>query len=240
MEKDPLIGLIFATMTEAKPFIQGMVMERIESTPFSVFEKARPKNKFFEKDRIENRPFSVIEKGRIVLVISGIGKTNAAMAAFYCCQTFHPDLICNLGAAGATVDSFALGDILHITEAIEYDRPELRSQKPHVHSSHTLEGFPVAKVATQDTPVFDPNKRKEIASFANLVDMEAASIIQACDKFQTKCVIFKFVSDTPVHTHVDDIIMNIKQYRTPFYDFFQNAVIPRLFTEPYDSKALKI
>ena len=227
MEKDPLIGLIFATITEAKPFVQGMGMERIESTPFSVFEKARA----------ENKPF---EKGRIVLVISGIGKANAAMAAFYCCQTFHPALICNLGAAGATVDSFAPGDILHITEAIEYDRPELRSQKPHVHTSHTLEGFPVAKIATQDTPVVDSNKRKEIASFAKLVDMEAAPIIQACDKFQTKCVIFKFVSDTPVHTHVDDIIMNIKQYRTPFYDFFQNAVMPRLLNELYDSKALKI
>ena len=208
MEKDPVIGLIFATMTEAKPFVQGMTLEKIESTPFSVFEKAR-----------------------IVLLISGIGKANAAMAAAYCCQTFHPALICNLGAAGATNDSFALGDILHVTEAIEYDRPELRSNEPHVHSPHILEGFPFAKIATQDTPVIDPSQRKEIAPFARLVDMEAASIIQACGRFQTKCVIFKFVSDTPDHTHGDDIVKNIKQYRTSFYNFFQKAVMPRLFAE---------
>jgi len=211
MEKDSVIGLIFATMTEAKPFVQGMVLEKTENAPFSVFEKAR-----------------------IVLVISGIGKANAAMAAAYCCQTFQPALICNLGAAGATDDSFALGDILHITEAIEYDRPELRSNKPHIHAPHILEGFPLAKVATQDTPVIDADKREEIASFAALVDMEAASVIQACRKFQTKCVIFKFVSDTPDHTHGDDIVMNIKQYRMSFYDFFRKSVSPRLFAEHDD------
>jgi adenosylhomocysteine nucleosidase len=208
MENDRAIGLIFATMTEAKPFVQGMALEKIENAPFSVFEKAG-----------------------IVLVISGIGKANAAMAAFYCCQTFHPSLVCNLGAAGATDDSFALGDTLHVTEAIEYDRPELMTNKPHVHASHVLEGFPLAKVATQDTPVIEAEAREEIASFAGLVDMEAASVIQACSKLQTKCVIFKFVSDTPDHTHGDDIVANIKQYRTSFYNFFQKAVMPRLFAE---------
>ena len=213
-----MIGLIFATMTEAKPFVQGMALEKIENTPFAVFEK----------DRIKNGPFSVIKKGRMVLVISGIGKANAAMAAFHCCQTFHPNVVCNLGAAGSTDHYLALGDILHVTEVIEYDRPELRSNKPHVHFPHVLDGFPSARVATQDTPIIDPDKRKEIAPIAGLVDMEAASIIQACGKFQTKCVIFKFVSDTPDHTHVDEIVMNIKKYRTPFYDFFRKSVMPRL------------
>ena len=217
MEKDNVIGLIFATMTEAKPFVQEMALEKTENAPFSVFEKAR-----------------------IVLLIAGIGKANAAMCAAYCCQTFHPALICNLGAAGATDYSFGLGDILHVTEAIEYDRPELRSNRPHVHIPHVLEGFPCAKVATQDTPVIDSSKRGEIASVAGLVDMEAASIIQACGKFQTKCVIFKFVSDTPDHIHGDDIVKNIKLYRGSFYDFFQHAVMPRLFAEPYDSKAPKV
>ena len=211
MEKDSVIGLIFATMLEAKPFVQDMELKKIEKTPFPVFHK-----------------------GPIVLIISGIGKANAAMAAAYCCQIFHPALICNLGAAGATDDSFTLGDILHITEAIEYDRPELRSSRPLVHSPHILEGFPFAKVATQDTPVIDPSKREGIASVAGLVDMEAASIIQACGKFQTKCVVFKFVSDTPDHTHGDDIVTNIKMYRTSFYDFFQKSVMPRLFAEHDD------
>ena len=214
MEKDPVIGLIFATMTEAKPFVQGMALEKLENVPFSVFQK-----------------------GPIVLVISGIGKANAAMATVYCCQSFEPAFICNLGAAGATDSSLALGDIVHVTEAIEYDRPELRSDKPHVHTPHILKGFPFAKVATQDTPVMAAEKREEIASYAGLVDMEAASVIQACRKFQTPCIIFKFVSDTPDHTSGDDIVRHIKQYRTSFYEFFQKSVMPRLMDSPHDSKA---
>jgi adenosylhomocysteine nucleosidase len=208
MESHRVIGLIFATMMEAKPFIQGMTLEKIEGAPFSVFEKAG-----------------------IVLVVSGIGKANAAMATLYCCQTFEPAFVCNLGAAGATDSSHALGDMVQVTEVIEYDRPELKSNKPHVHFPHILEGFPFAKVATQDTPVIEAEAREEIASFAGLVDMEAASVIQACGKFQTKCVIFKFVSDTPDHAHGDDIVKNIKQYRTSFYGFFQNAVLPQLMAE---------
>jgi len=230
MERNPLIGLIFATMTEAKPFVQGMAMEKIEKAPFAVFQKTRN----------EKGSFSFFEKDRIVLIISGIGKANAAMAAFYCCQTFHPALICNLGAAGATDSSFALGDIVHVTEVIEYDRPELNTDNPHVHFPHVLEGFPFGKAVTQDTPVIDADKREEIASFAALVDMEAASIIQACGKFETKCIIFKFVSDTPDHTHEDDIVKNIKLYRTSFFDYFQNAVMSRLMPESYDSEIPEI
>ena len=104
MESHRVIGLIFATMMEAKPFIQGMPLEKIEGAPFSVFEKAG-----------------------IVLVVSGIGKANAAMATLYCCQTFEPAFVCNLGAAGATDSSHALGDMVQVTEVIEYDRPELKS-----------------------------------------------------------------------------------------------------------------
>ena len=55
MERDPMIGLIFATMTEAKPFVQGMAMEKTENAPFSVFEKVRT----------ENAPFSVFNKTKI-------------------------------------------------------------------------------------------------------------------------------------------------------------------------------
>jgi nucleoside phosphorylase len=227
MKKEPVIVLIFATMTEAKPFVKEMALEKTENAPFSVFEKAQTKDVSFEKDRI-------------VLAISGIGKANAAMAVAYCCQTFHPRLICNLGAAGAADDSFALGDILHVTEAIEYDRPEMISNKPHVFSPYVMKGFPSAKIATQDIPVMDPAKREEIASVAGLVDMEAASIIQACDRFQTKCVIFKFVSDTPDHTHGSDIVKNIKQYRTFFFDFFKKAVMPGLVPEHDDSKGVII
>lgn len=205
MEKDPVIGLIIATMLEASPFVEGMALKQSEEVPFAVYQK-----------------------DNIVLIISGIGKANAAMASAYCCQVLNPAWICNLGAAGATDYSCTLGEVYHVTEAIEYDRPEFESRRPHVHIPHILEGFRTTKVATHDTAVIDPERRREIALYAGLVDMEAASVIQACSKFETRCIIFKFVSDTPDHTNDAEIVEHIRRYRTSFYKLFYDSVLPLL------------
>ncbi|MBW2643233.1 MAG: hypothetical protein JRC89_07630, partial [Deltaproteobacteria bacterium] len=59
-------------------------------------------------------------------------------------------------------------------------------------------------------------------------DMEGASVAQACRKFNTKCFIFKFVSDTPDHARDEDIVGNIRLHRTRFYEFFIRFVMPVL------------
>ena len=58
--------------------------------------------------------------------------------------------------------------------------------------------------------------------------MEAAPIAQVCQKFKTQCLIFKFVSDTPDHTEGDDIVSNIKNFRTAFYNYFKNSILPKI------------
>ena len=70
--------------------------------------------------------------------------------------------------------------------------------------------------------------RKKISEVAELVDMEAASIVQACKKLDAPCVVFKYVTDTPEHTNGSDIVNHIKQFREGFYDFFMNSVLPKL------------
>ncbi|MFC1515731.1 hypothetical protein ACFL7E_03130 [Thermodesulfobacteriota bacterium] len=194
-----------ATMLEAKPFVEGMSLKRVEKEPFALFA-----NEY------------------IRLIISGVGKSNAAMAASYCCLNSNPAFVCNLGAAGATHPSYPLGKIFHITEICEYDRPDFRSGNPHTHIPHALNGFETEKLATGDKAVLDPNERKEISVIAGLVDMEGAAVVQACRKFRKKSILFKFVSDTPDHTHNEDIVANIRLYRTPFYTFFANDVLPVL------------
>lgn len=91
-----------------------------------------------------------------------------------------------------------------------------------------LKGFSYATITTLDRPVLDPAERQKLANTADLIDMESASVIQACKKFKTKCYIFKFVSDTPEHTRDDDIIENIKIYRNTFFSFFRESVLPLL------------
>ncbi len=194
-----------ATLLEAKPFVLGMSLKQRRKEPFAVFQN-----------------------DHILLIISGVGKANAAMATGYSCDKYHPVCVCNLGAAGATDVSHPLGAIFHINKIVEYDRHELTTRKPCIHNPSILNGFQTATLSTSDMAVLDPDKRKKISMNADLIDMEGASVAQACRKFNTKCFIFKFVSDTPDHARDEDIVGNIRLHRSFFYEFFIRSVIPVL------------
>jgi len=204
VEKNPVTAIVMATMLEAKPFIEGISLAQIERTPFPLYKN-----------------------NNIFLILSGIGKANAAMATFYVCRKIKPDCIFNLGAAGAADFTCSLGEMFHIIKIFEFDRPQFKSGKPRIHTPLILNGFNTAKLATSDKAVLDPDERKLISKSAGLVDMEGASVVQACRIFQAKCCIFKFVSDTPDHTCDSDIVKNIRQYRRQFCEFVLNSVIWR-------------
>ena len=201
--------MVMATLLEAKPFVQGMSLKETRNTPFRLFQN-----------------------DDVLLIISGIGKANAAMATAYCCHKYTPACICNLGAVGAAGIGHSLGEIFHIDEIIEYDRPELKSGTPRIHKPDTIDGFRTAKLATSDRAILAPDERKKISKNADLIDMEGASVVQVCRKFRTKCFIFKFVSDTPEHTRSDDIVENIRGYRAVFYEYFLDSVMP-VFTSNF-------
>ena len=206
MEKNTVAAIVMATMLEAKPFVLGMSLEQRRKKPFAVFQN-----------------------DHIFLIISGVGKANAAMATGYFCYRYHPSCICNLGAAGATDVSHHLGEIFHINKIVEYDRHELTTRKACIHNPDILDGFQTATLSTSDMAVLSPNERKKISMSANLIDMEGASVAQACTKFNTKCFIFKFVSDTPDHARSEDIVENIRRHRSFFYEFFIRSVMPVLY-----------
>lgn len=205
MSRDSLIGLIMATLLEAAPAIEGLAMTESEREPFAVYQADGMR-----------------------LILSGIGKANAAMACAYLIRQYEPTCILNVGAAGATDGRTNLGECFHITRVIEPDRPHLRTGTPYEHVPDVLEGFPEATLATQDRPVTDPDHRAAISLQAELVDMEGAAAVQAARLFRVPCYLFKFVSDAPAHTQSAEIETNIKQYRQAFYAFVRDNVLPRL------------
>ncbi|MBW1727472.1 MAG: hypothetical protein JRF31_05960 [Deltaproteobacteria bacterium] len=205
MEKDTVTAIVMATLLEAKPFVLGMSLKQRRKEPFAVFQN-----------------------DHILLIISGVGKANAAMATGYSCDKYHPVCVCNLGAAGATDVSHPLGAIFHINKIVEYDRHELTTRTPCIHNPDVLNGFQTATLSTSDMAVLAPDERKKISMNADLIDMEGASVAQACRKFNTKCFIFKFVSDTPDHASSEDVVENIRLHRSFFYDFFIRSVMPIL------------
>jgi adenosylhomocysteine nucleosidase len=205
VEKHTVTAIVMATMLEAKPFVLGMSLTQSRKKPFAVFRN-----------------------NHIFLIISGVGKANAAMATGYSCDKHHPVCVCNLGAAGATNVSHPLGEIFHINKIVEYDRHELTTRRPCIHNPDILNGFQTATLSTSDMAVLAPDERKKISMNADLIDMEGASVAQACRKFNTKCFIFKFVSDTPDHARSEDIVENIRRHRSFFYEFFIRSVMPVL------------
>jgi len=194
-----------ATMLEAKPFVLGLSLKQTRKIPFRLFQN-----------------------DRFLLIISGIGKANAAMATAYICLKYKPSCICNLGAAGTTNIRYDLGEIFHIQKIVETDRPDLKTGKPCVHKPDLLAGFDTTILATSDRAVLNPKERKAMSKTADLIDMEGASVVQACRTFHEKCYLFKFVSDTPDHTRDQDIVDHIRRYRKTFYDFFTDSVKPIL------------
>jgi len=194
-----------ATLLEAAPFIRDLGLREQAAVPFRLYGN-----------------------GRVVLILSGIGKANAAMACAYLIQTLRPGLVCNLGAAGATGAGRALGECYHISRVIEPDRPDIKSGLPREHDPDVLNGFPLAILATQDRPLRGPAEGEAVAAIAQLADMEGAAVLQACRRFGARCFLFKFVSDTPGRRANAEIVRNIERYRDAHSRFFKDSVLPRL------------
>ncbi len=198
------IGIIIATTMEAKPFIEGLGLSLIEKKPAPIYGA-----------------------GPVVLAVSGIGKTCAAIAATDLIDRYHLRKILNLGAAGSTGGKYRVGDILHVDAVYELDRPINDSGSPAEHRADTLEGFAVASLATQDRPVLTDEDRAAAGKYADLVDMEGAAVVQACRALDASVHLYKIVTDTP-GCSVRSIIKNIMHTRDSLFEFCRDRVMPLL------------
>lgn len=199
------IGVIMATMLEATAFVKTFKLQQSESHHFPVFEN-----------------------DKLYLVISGVGKANAAAACTYLILTKQPHCICNLGSAGALDETHPLNTISHIKKVVEPDRPVFDTGAPFKHLPDQLDNFPTAVLATQDKAVISSLMRSKVAMVAELADMEGAAVVQSCKYFDRRCYLFKFVSDTPAN---HQIVTNIRKYRQDFCVFFYETVLPILISQ---------
>jgi adenosylhomocysteine nucleosidase len=198
------IGIIIATKMEAKPFIEGLLLDLVEENPAPIYSG-----------------------GSVILAVSGIGKTCAAIAAAKLIDRYHLRRLLNLGAAGSTSGKYRVGDILHIDAIYEPDRPLPDSGGPAEHRADTMEGFTIASLATQDRPALSDEERAAAGRYADLVDMEGAAVVKACRDMDASAYLFKIVTDTP-GCSVRGIIRNILDTRDSLFEFCRDRVMPLL------------
>ncbi|MCK5801813.1 MAG: hypothetical protein KAI66_03225 [Lentisphaeria bacterium] len=179
-------GLVMATELEALPLISGGGFARVGTAPFPVYVK-----------------------DAAVLVLSGVGKSNAAAATAWLICQYKPRRVCNAGASGATGDALELGQVFQIGEICEPDRPRLRCAGSDPLRADPIADLPTARLATQDHVVMDEERRR-IESKADLVDMEGAAVVQTCRSFGVPVHLVKYVSDVHDGHNISDSIVLLR------------------------------
>ena len=142
------------------------------------------------------------------VVVSGIGKSNAAAATQLALALFRPSRIVNLGVAGGLKPSMAVGGIYAVESAVEYDFDlaalngtevgtlnERRS--PYIPLEVGADNsLPTAILGTGDRfPEDDADMPILTHLGIALRDMEGAAIAHVCETAGVPCRSWKCVSD---------------------------------------------
>lgn len=182
------------------------------------------KNKLadLEEVHIANVEFYIgkIEGQEIVLLKSGIGKVNAAMATTLLIQLYKPDYVVNTGSAGGFNEALQVGDVV-ISNELRYHDVDATvfgyefGQVPGMPANYLPDPYlvEVAEKAaksisdiqvltgliTSSDSFMDDEERvnavKEIFPTVNAAEMEAAAIAQVCYQFKQPFVIIRSLSD---------------------------------------------
>ncbi|ANU25592.1 5'-methylthioadenosine/S-adenosylhomocysteine nucleosidase [Planococcus versutus] len=160
------------------------------------------------------------EKQEIVLLKSGIGKVNAAMATTILLQHYQPDIVINIGSAGGFDEELEVGTVIISDEVRHHDVdvtvfgyeigqvPQLPAA--FVSNEELIElaikavqeiaqhEYAVGLIATGDSFMNDPQRVLKVRTdfpAMKAADMEAAAVAQVCYQFDVAFVVIRALSD---------------------------------------------
>ncbi len=171
-----MIAIIFATLEEARPFIHVTGATPADEDP-SLYRIDRP---------VFHKP--------AMIHICGMGTERAAESIHYVCGSLEAATIINAGICGAAAKGPQIGDVFMISQTCDYDHSPPDSAIYPCAWKH-VNGLPVARLATSNTPVFDHDVKMKMAEWGELVDMEGAAIARECGIKAIPCWMIKGVSD---------------------------------------------
>ncbi|WP_040981574.1 5'-methylthioadenosine/S-adenosylhomocysteine nucleosidase [Oceanobacillus jeddahense] len=160
-----------------------------------------------------------LEGKKVVLLLSGIGKVNAAMSTTILHERFNPDKIINTGSAGGFAENLEVGDVVISTGVLHHDVDATAFN--YVYGQ--VPGMPAVYnpspdlVELADKVVLDSDIQAETGIIATgdsfmqrkdqtavvrerfpemlALEMEAAAIAQVCYQYKTPFVIIRALSD---------------------------------------------
>lgn len=202
-----MIGLVFATRTEAMPFLTLSDAVQVSETPFRVY-------------RTDRNP-------TLRIIISGMGKVAAAAAGQALILSHNASCMVNAGACGALKDlpELAVGQVLQISSAVEGDH-NVMGKRPTPIACRTTRwrDLQTARLVTCDRPVFDVQRRNACAKLGEVVDMEGAAIARVADWYCLPCEMIKGVTDGAQPTHREILLENLKRISEQIGNVLWNAL----------------
>ena len=166
------------------------------------------------------------------IILTGVGKVNAALSAFKTIRERKPDLIINFGTAGSLKKNVSgLVDCKYFVQRDMDSRPlgaEL-GQTP-------FETDPPRIIETPDHPINTINMnlvcatgdsfvQSEIGLKADVVDMEAYAIAKICYLESIPFACFKFISDFADNSAANDFSENVKSAGKIFSEYLSKQLI---------------
>jgi adenosylhomocysteine nucleosidase len=187
-----MIGIIFATRFEARPFLTLTRARQLCDLPFKVY--------------------ATLDPPELPIIISGIGKVAAAVATQILIREHAVDYLLNAGACGALNDSpeLGIGRLVRIATAVEGDHTPFGKQLAPLPSAGRIAvDLPNAALVTTDKPVFDPQARVYFGGLGDVVDMEGGAIARTAALYGISWDMIKGVSDQADNIDHDFLRRNI-------------------------------
>lgn len=160
-----------------------------------------------------------INDKQVVLLKSGIGKVNAALATSIMHERFTPNFVINTGTAGGFDEQLNIGDLVISTEVIhhdvnvtafDYEYGQVPGLPPTFKADETLLEktikalnkinipYKTGLIATSDSFMDDEDHVKKVRErFPAMIaaEMEAAAIAQVCYQYNVPFIVIRALSD---------------------------------------------
>lgn len=176
----------------------------------ALYTEAKPIINLFGLKPNNSRFFKVFSNKDKVLIVSGIGKIDAALAISYIFSLYPKEtFLISVGVAAAK-DDFKIGQLVNIKKIIDLDEQKVY----HLKSLPTLKNCTLGTSSTPQTKMV-----------CELGDMEGSAVYKATKKYKKDLLLLKVVSDNFEPKKVKDsnieklILKNINQIKTTIYNY---------------------
>ena len=189
-----MMGIVYATRREADPFLSRMSAEPMAAQPFLMFQLAG-----------KSHPPCIV-------VISGMGKVAATVAATHLVLVHRVSSLVNAGLCGRLImdNRWTVGNLFRIDTAVEGDCDRFGQREPAmVCDTRRFSELAPARLVTCDRPVFNAAWRIKMALVGELADMEGAAVARVAQLYGIPCSMIKGISDLADETGPQYVARNI-------------------------------